>query len=340
MGQHANLISMKTAPVLYSIIQPNFIGQVLKSTYNLSSNCTCRIFRTGINHTYFVEDNTEKFVFRVYSHNWRTFEEIQAEINLLLELKKNNISTTHPIPNPSGQYIQKIQAPEGERFAVLFSFAEGKKVKSLSNKHCIEIGKLMAQIHQVTVNQKTPRIEYTFKTLVEEPYQYALQFFDENLEEMKLVKLAGELVQELFTTTKLTNIRQGIVHIDIWYDNMNITDDGDITLFDFDFCGNGWLVLDLAYTSVQLFHTEPDKEKFKEKLNMFFKGYESVEEIADDEKRLIPKAAMAIWLFYLGVQAQRFNDWSNIFYTENYLKHYIGMLKNWMEFHNIPSKIA
>ena len=50
-----------------------------------------------------------------------------------------------------------------------------------------------------------------------------------------------------------------------------------------------------------------------------------------EELKLIPTAGQAIWLFYLGVQSQRF-DWSNIFLTENYLKMYIGRLKSWITY--------
>ncbi|RZJ50923.1 MAG: homoserine kinase, partial [Chryseobacterium sp.] len=44
-------------------------------------------------------------------------------------------------------------------------------------------------------------------------------------------------------------------------------------------------------------------------------------------------AGASIFVFYLGVQAQRF-DWSNIFLTENYLKMFVGRIKNWLEYYD------
>jgi len=54
---------------------------------------------------------------------------------------------------------------------------------------------------------------------------------------------------------------------------------------------------------------------------------------------LIPDAGASIFVFYLGVQAQRF-DWSNIFFTENYLKMFVGRIRNWLDYYKAKSTIA
>jgi Ser/Thr protein kinase RdoA (MazF antagonist) len=119
---------------------------------------------------------------------------------------------------------------------------------------------------------------------------------------------------------------------------MSIEDESVITVFDFDFCGNGWLLLDIAYFTMQLFNTEPDAKLFESKVESFYNGYQKVTPISNEEKALIPEAGLAIWIFYLGVQSQRFDNWSNIFLSENYLKHFIGIIKNWMNYNEIKIK--
>jgi len=52
------------------------------------------------------------------------------------------------------------------------------------------------------------------------------------------------------------------------------------TLFDFDFCGNGWLCLDIAYYILQLHSTEKDETNRAEKMAAFYEGYQTVEEIS------------------------------------------------------------
>jgi hypothetical protein len=44
-------------------------------------------------------------------------------------------------------------------------------------------------------------------------------------------------------------------------------------------------------------------------------------------------------VFYLGVQARRFDDWSNMFFTANYLKHFVGLIQNWANYYEIDFDI-
>ena len=59
---------MAIAPVLRSIISPEYLAEFVISKYRVTKNTTCSLFRTGMNHTYFVSDNETKYVLRVYSH--------------------------------------------------------------------------------------------------------------------------------------------------------------------------------------------------------------------------------------------------------------------------------
>jgi Ser/Thr protein kinase RdoA (MazF antagonist) len=83
---------------------------------------------------------------------------------------------------------------------------------------------------------------------------------------------------------------------------------------------------------MQLFHIEPDKQEYIAKRDSFFEGYETIIKITEEEKRLLPYSGLGIWIFYLGVQSQRFDNWSNIFLSENYLKRFIGMAKEWLNY--------
>jgi len=325
-------------PVTDSTLSAVHLALFVKEKYGLSENASCKIFRTGINHTYMISDNEDKYVLRIYSYNWRTETEIMEELRLLILLKDNHINVSYPIKDKAKNYINTLQAPEGFRYAVLFSFAEGKKVRNLTEKTCYIIGSLMANIHKTTINQKVNRIEYNANTLTQLPYQYATKHFSESVEEMQFVKRAGEHLTTLFGKVNSDKLRYGVVHLDLWYDNMSIEDESVITVFDFDFCGNGWLLLDIAYFTMQLFNTEPDAKLFKSKVESFYNGYQKVTPISNEEKALIPEAGLAIWIFYLGVQSQRFDNWSNIFLSENYLKHFIGIIKNWMKYNEIEIK--
>ncbi|GAB3821826.1 phosphotransferase [Pontibacter rugosus] len=326
---------MNIFPVIDSTLSAKHLGVWVAEKYALAAETTCRLFRTNMNHTYLVTASGKKYVLRVYSHNKRTATEIAEEIRLLNLLKDSDIDVSYPLPDKDGTYMQLINAPEGERAAVLFSFGEGGKVRNLTEELSYAIGAMMAKIHQRALHEQLNRTKYSIHHLAELPYQHMKAFFSESLEEMKFVKAAGTLLNSVFDKDTAARIRAGVVHLDIWYDNMSITDNGRITLFDFDNAGNGWCVLDIGYFCIQLFYVEQDKAVYEQKLENFLQGYQQLASVSEDELKLIPYAGLAIWIYYLGVQAERFDNFSNIFYTENYLKMYLGKVKQWLNYHAI-----
>jgi Ser/Thr protein kinase RdoA (MazF antagonist) len=293
-----------------------------------------------MNHTYMVTEGEKKYILRIYSYNRRTRKEIEEELRLLNLLKEAGISVSYPVPDKEHHYIQEINAPEGIRYAVLFSFGEGGKIRNLTEKLCCRIGSLMAEMHKITLSQRIGRTDYTAHKLAVWAYENTKSFFSESLEEMKFIRASGKVLTSLFDQTSAEDMRRGVVHLDIWYDNMSITDEGRITLFDFDNCGNGWPVLDVGYFCMQLFFTQPDKEEYEKKRSSFLNGYRQVTPIPEPELPLIPYAGLAIWLYYLGVQAERFDNFSNIFFTENYLKMYIGKVREWLSYNSIEIDVT
>ena len=317
---------MQKFPVSTSTLSAKHVGFFVQSLYALSANTICKLLKTGINHSYLITDGSAKFVFRVYSFNWRTRNEISAEIKLLNLLHQSNIPVSYAITDTNGNYIHELNAPEGDRLGVLFSFAEGDKQLNFSADLHYKVGETMARMHQATLNLELERVVYTPKVLLIDPLEYISKFLPASSDEMAWMLSTQKILLNGFDNVDLTEIRQGAVHMDIWFDNMNITHDGNITLFDFDFCGNGWLCNDIAYYILQLHSTEKDEIERELKKKSFFAGYELVNKISAEEKRILPMLGVAMYFFYLGIQCQRYNNWSNVFLNETYLKRFINLL--------------
>jgi Ser/Thr protein kinase RdoA (MazF antagonist) len=323
---------MTTFPVSTSTLSETDLGDFIKRKYDLTEDFNCKLFRTGVNHTYFISNNETTFVFRVYCYKWRTKIEIEQELDLLNLLKKNSLSVSYPISDTHRKFIQEINAPEGIRYGVLFSFAKGEKMRFMSNETCYSIGSIMAKIHNVTENKKIDRVNYNTEILLNESYNHLKSFFSEELDEMKFLKEINDKIPKRINESNLLENKNGIVHLDIWYDNLSVNNENEITIFDFDNCGNGLLILDVGYFCKQLFFIESDKNEYESKTKSFLNGYQKVRHLSEKEIKLIPEVGASIFVFYLGVQAQRF-DWSNIFFTENYLKMFVGRIRNWMEYY-------
>ena len=69
---------MNHFPVSNSNLSAPHLGAFLAETYALTGEIRCRIIRAGVNDTYLAEDGNAKYVFRIYSLNWRTEKEISA----------------------------------------------------------------------------------------------------------------------------------------------------------------------------------------------------------------------------------------------------------------------
>ncbi|HLV39381.1 phosphotransferase [Xanthomarina sp.] len=326
---------MTNAPALSSIISPEYLSNLVINRYNLPQETTCSILKIGINHSYLVSTPTNKFVLRVYYLNWKTEVEINEELRLLNYLKNNNILVSYAILDSKNTYVQKINASEGERFAVLFSFAEGEAIRVPTQELCFKLGESMAKMHLLTTDKTLNRKNYHAETLVNWAYQAAKNHFKESTKEITYFERAAAIITSEFKKAKTSNLRHGIVHLDLWYENMRIKNETEITYFDFDNCGNGWLFLDLSYSLMVLFRNEPKKEDFILKRDSFYKGYGSITPISEEEKRLIPYGGLAIWLHYNGIHVDRFNDFSNQFLSEEFFKYWIHTVNQWMTFNKI-----
>lgn len=323
-------------PVSNSNLSAVHLGQYLRRHYTIGESVTCRLIKAGINDTYLVDNGDHKFVFRVYSLGWRTRREIEEEIRLLLLLKTGNHPISYPVPDRDDAFIQTLNAPEGDRYAVMFSYAEGQKLQTFSPDVHHSIGQLMARIHQTTRNLALDRVVYTPEILLSDSLEKISAFLPADTDEMRFMKSARTLLLNQLESIGKKDMRKGIVHLDIWFDNLNIASDGKVTLFDFDFCGNGWLGLDLGYYMMQVYHLERDEVACETKLTRFFEGYESVLDIPDDEKKALPALGICLYFFYLGVQCQRYDNWSNVFLNEAYLKRYITLIvKRYFDMHHL-----
>lgn len=322
-------------PTINSTLSPNELGKVIRVNYELSDKTECSIFRLAMNHLYIVHDNEKKYVFRVYTCNWRTKLEIEEELRLLLHLKETNRQVAYPIVDKSNGYIQEIQAPEGKRFGVLFSYAKGVKTANFSHQTSFLIGQALAKVHQSAEKFELKRISYNTQNLLTQSILRTKKFFKKTNDEIDfLEKLSA------FLALKIDNIdekkmRYGSVHLDVWFDNFHIDDEKEITFFDFDFCGNGYLCFDVSYFLFQLLATNLNEEEYQEKADSFLKGYETVTEISKEEKKFLPFACLAIMTYYISIQCDRFEYWTNIFLNDDHLKRMVGNLKRWIAYNKI-----
>jgi Ser/Thr protein kinase RdoA (MazF antagonist) len=325
--------SMTSFPVSSSILSATHLAAFVQSRYQLSVNTTCTLLKAGVNHSYLITDADDKFIFRVYSLNWRSLTDIEEEIKLLNSLKEQGIPVSYPVNNS----IQELDAPEGKRYGVLFSYAPGEKMLSYPTAIHFKVGETMAQMHLINHNQHINRVTYNAQILLEEAVAHIQPYINNSSDEFIFLEKAKRYMISQFEVLSTSTLRKGIVHLDIWYDNMHFDSNGDISIFDFDFCGNGWLCLDIGYYMLQLHKIEKDENEYQLKLKSFLDGYNSITPVSEEEMNAVPVLGLSVFIFFLGVQCNRYENWSNIFLNEIYIKMFINLLiKRWYNYHQLP----
>ncbi|KIA87709.1 phosphotransferase [Flavobacterium sp. AED] len=321
--------------VINSTLSSIELSKLIRQQYNLSVNTECNLFRAAMNHLYIINDNENKYAFRVYTHNWRSKLEIEEELRLLIHLKENGGQVAFPIADKSNQFIQEINAPEGKRFGVLFSYAKGTKTAKFSHQTSFLIGQALAKVHKSTENFALNRITYNTESLLVDSLLRTKNFFKNTTEEIKFLENLSNFLTVKFDNIDEQQMRYGATHLDVWFDNMHLDNEKDVTFFDFDFCGNGFLCFDISYFLFQLFSTNLNEDEYQIKADNFLKGYETVVEISEEEKNFLPFACLAIMNYYISIQCDRFDFWTNIFLNEDHLKRMVGNLKRWITYNKI-----
>ena len=261
-----------TFPVEYSSLSTTVLLEFLIDNYSISAAAGITFLKRGFNDTYLIKTSTAKYILRVYKHNWRSKESIETEIKLLDLLKENGMSVSYSISDKQSQFIHTINAPEGKRYLVLFSFAEGQQVRKLSIAQAALLGKETGKIHVLTQNKNLGETAHNYD--IEVQFEKTLSTLKSILKDYPeeyayVLKLKNDFMS-VFSSIDQGALASGICHGDLQAENFHLTGTDKFTFFDFDFFGKGYLVYDIG-----VFMWYDHKNKPKEIIDSFLNGYTS-----------------------------------------------------------------
>lgn len=287
---------MQAFPVEYSSLSASALLQFIIEQYSLDSTSSIVFLKRGFNDTYLIISGAEKFVCRVYKHTWRSLESIENELDLLLYLKQNNVSVSTPIQSSSKKWIHEIYAPEGLRYAVLFTYAQGQRVRKLSVDQSFLLGVATAMLHVLTKNKRIDATAQDYS--IAGQFKHTLKVVEPILanhpKQFQFLLQLEKLFLEEFSKINKEELVEGICHGDLQAENFHIDKDNQFTFFDFDFFGKGYLIYDIG-----VFMWYDHKNKPPEIMNAFLKGYESVRPLTLTEHKMIPWLSIIRALFQM-----------------------------------------
>lgn len=293
----------------------------------------------NVSDTYLLEEENEKFIFKIYRDQHRKRTEIKAEVELLNRLKQHQISVAFPLTAPDGSQIQRFEAAEGIRYGVLFSYAKGNPVYTMTDNQLAIVGKEMARFHQVSssIQLSNDRKSYDWNTMVTQPLEIIKPAFKDLENEYQYLINASKRVLSQAATFNETRFSYGYCHYDFLPKNFHFDDQDRLTFFDFDFVGKGYLVNDIAsfyiHFFLEVFLGKITQEEANRSFDIFIKSYRTVKALSNEELNAIPRFGFAFWIFYLGFQYENVEDCFTHFFGPKYLKDRVSLIKTWVDSH-------
>jgi len=235
------------ATVLYSTFSSEAIKQLVLSHYNLDDPVECTLYSRGLNDTYLVSGQDRQFALRLYRARWRTREAVIGEVAALLHIGSKGLPVATPVARSDGELVTDVNAPEGPRWAVLFHWVKGDEPVYRNETHARLYGRLAAQLHIAgdDLPPSAARSPLDLNYLLQRP----LESLRPALKSRPLLAARFDAVVDR-VRARIDGAKErlwdwGFCHGDLHCGNAHI-DGQQLSLYDFDCCGPGWRLYDLA----------------------------------------------------------------------------------------------
>ncbi|MBA5724265.1 homoserine kinase [Candidatus Liberibacter sp.] len=222
---------------------------------------------------------TSKGIFILTLYEKRVMEnDLPFFLGLMSHASSNGLKCPQPLPRNDGKIYGSLSGCP----ASIFSYIEGNSLYDPSPKQCEEVGCMLSLMHQKTKNFKPHRKNSLslpdWKILwgkcrpsnIDKDYKKEIDFELSFLEEVWPKKLL-----------------KGIIHADLFPDNVRFYKNHIIGLIDFYFACNDFLAYDLSIC-INAWCFEKDYSYNAIKANSLLKGYNTIREISKDEMQSLP----------------------------------------------------
>lgn len=231
----------------YSTICENELISKLVLLYEFRKPQTCRFWERGVNDTYQLLCDQSTYSLRVYRHGLRTLDAINFEMAALNHLHKRGISVAFPIARKDGEFVTELQAPEGLRYAIVTDYAHGAKPDYKDPANAGMYGTAVAQLHNLSddfvTDHHRPRLEVEY--LLDTSVDVIRPFLVKGSDDIEYLDKTAEDLRQKVAGVRVESLDVGFCHGDCHGHNVH-KNNGILTHYDFDCCGLGLRIFDLA----------------------------------------------------------------------------------------------
>tara|TARA_B100000029_G_scaffold101429_1_gene91712 strand:- start:2263 stop:3228 length:966 start_codon:yes stop_codon:yes gene_type:complete len=236
--------------------------------------------KKGIENTnYLIKTKHKKYILTIFEKRVHS-KDLPFFMKLMSGLAKNKIKCPKPIKNKKGNHLFKIK----NKNACIVTFLKGKDKVNVSSKECFIIGKNIAKLHNASKKLKI----YRKNSLSVNSWSPLLNKINKRIN-----KLSKNLVQDIkIDLVKIKkiwpkNLPKGIIHGDLFIDNIFFFKKRFHGFIDFYFSSNDYYAYELAICINALCFNKKNK-KFtlnQNKSSNLLRGYQSIRKLTNKEKK-------------------------------------------------------
>jgi len=243
------------------------------SKYNLGNLLNYKEIKEGIENTnYFIQTEKGKFILTLYEKRVNE-KDLPFFISLMRNLFDKKFPSPEPIINKNGSYISEIL----KKKAAVVSFLEGSAKKVLNPDECYEVGINTAKLHSITKNLSSKRVNRLSVNSWKGIYEKVKK------DSSKIHQNLPEIVEKnLYVIEKNwpKNIPKGIIHADLFPDNIFFKKGKLTGIIDYYFSCNDFYAFEIAICLNALcFEGKKENLSFNvTKAKKFIDGYSKIRE--------------------------------------------------------------
>jgi homoserine kinase type II len=271
------------------------------ATYGIGMVLSCKGIAEGVENTnYVLHASGGHFILTLYEKRVRE-EDLPFFLGLMGHLAERGLTCPQPVRDRSGAALGRLAG----RPAAIVTFLEGISVRRPTARHCHAAGEALARLHQA--GRDFPMTRPNALSLSGWPRLFAAAEGDADRVAPGLAERIGRELSQL-TAAWPVDLPSGVIHADLFTDNVLFIGDAVSGLIDFYFACTDAFAYDLAI-SLNAWCFEPDGSFNATKGRAMIAGYEAVRRLDATEVDALPTLCRGAALRFM---LTRLVDWLNV----------------------------
>ena len=272
---------------VFTTVSADELTEWLKA-YPLGTLLELKGIASGITNTnYFVTTTSGRYVLTLFEEH--TAEELPYFLDLMTHLAERGVPCPHPVKRNDGVQLDELNGKP----AALVSCLAGRDIETPNEIHCAEVGRVLANMHiageSFSGKSHDTRDSVWRQTTADKVFGLL------NADDQTMLSQ----VMQRQASLNLDRLPQGVIHADLFRDNVLFDGEKIGGLIDFYYACRGAFLYDLAI-AVNDWCVSADGSLDKPRVMAMLKAYHAVRALTAEESvvwtDMLPIAALRFWL--------------------------------------------